>query len=77
MNMFVKDFCCNFFKCPKSCGFHEQYRHAHCIRGERIVNDEECFEAKPETDRRRCKIPTECSFKYRRGIWSQVILLNS
>ncbi|CAL1271033.1 unnamed protein product [Larinioides sclopetarius] len=57
-------------QCPKSCGFHQQYRHAHCIRGERIVNDEDCFEPKPATERRQCKIPLECSYKWRKGLWS-------
>ncbi|GFY61400.1 a disintegrin and metalloproteinase with thrombospondin motifs 9 [Trichonephila inaurata madagascariensis] len=58
-------------QCPRSCGINEQYRLSHCIRGERIVNDNECFEAKPETERRQCKIPSECSFKWRKGLWSQ------
>ncbi|GIY24194.1 a disintegrin and metalloproteinase with thrombospondin motifs 9 [Caerostris extrusa] len=57
-------------QCPKSCGFHQQYRLPHCIRGERIINDKDCFEPKPPTDRRQCKIPPQCSYKWRKGLWS-------
>uniref|UniRef100_T1DG09 Putative disintegrin and metalloproteinase with thrombospondin motifs n=1 Tax=Cupiennius salei TaxID=6928 RepID=T1DG09_CUPSA len=58
-------------QCPNSCGFHEQMRYPHCVRGERMVPDEDCSEAKPSPENRRCKIPVQCSFRWRKGTWSQ------
>lgn len=61
-----------FLQCSQSCKSPEQMRYPECFSGGRVVSEDNCLDAKPEPEKRHCKLPAKCSYRWRKGTWSQV-----
>lgn len=61
-----------FLQCSQTCKSPEQIRYPQCFSGEKVVSEDNCLDAKPAPEKRPCKLPAKCTYRWRKGTWSQV-----